>query len=814
MPTTDVYIISSSPPRQLASYNISSPLLPSLDEMFKEQRAPHLQNGSGVATIPTSVTTTFASASTFLRKSSFDEEESKKSAKSKAPKKAPTKKDDASTEKVAKAPRKSAKQNDEEVAESILEGSAGGVIEDVSETKSRKSRARKRNDTKGDSSRVAETNAAEIIKPAAENKTSKSRAKKGDDSTEEIEKEKAPRKSRAKKINVETGSEIVPKEKAARKPRVKRSDGDTNVQSKMAQGKLTKTVNVPNPGMAENSKADTVSKHSSVNPIVDHIVAEEGFGLVEAIKRRKNWTPPKPTKVSSIEDNLTDDDLNTDDQGFTDLLGSFGFSNNDADSTGKRISSGESTGEANTRTRKRKLIEMITTNIPTTSTKIMEKAVRKKARTLTDLATSAYAKETEDDDTNYDASAPLLQYFPHASSRGSTNEGFKIPPKPRSKSPVKGLPKSKKGTADEPILLSPESALKQVGNQDFVFGTSSQLAREDSPSLLRDLHDAMQASNQLDDYDDPFVSPPTKIAERANAVIAAKRNLWSISARDDHGDLMDIETIDLGHTPVTKPQDRIIISQNPSSSWITPAKDEWLDIDEIEEDRPPSTQVPTRQMGPIERSINLQLLNSPPQSMNSLKGVSVSSRRGRRVPNNRTPLEMSKDVASASTQTDDSIISPRRGRGRPKKSDTATISSPKPRSKVKSKVTDPMAFLELDSDAPLSEIRKASKAPELSPTDIDQDGEARQVQLFSHISTAITSAPPSQDPSSPSWHEKILLYDPIVLEDLTSWLNTGALGKVGWDEEVVPKEVKKWCESKSICCLWRETHGGGARSRY
>lgn len=938
MPTTDVYIISSSPPRQLASYNISSPLLPSLDEMFKEQRAPHLQNGSGVATIPTSVTTTFASASTLLRKSSFvsfqgidttrsltttavqDEEESKKSAKSKAPKKAPTKKDDASTEKVAKAPRKSAKQNDEEVAESILEGSAGGVIEDVSEKKSRKSRARKRNDTKGDSSRVAETNAAEIIKPAAENKTSKSRAKKGDDSTEEIEKEKAPRKSRAKKINVETGSEIVPKEKAARKPRVKRSDGDTNVQSKMAQGKLTKTVNVPNPGMAENSQADTVSKHSSVNPIVDHIVAEEGFGLVEAIKRRKNWTPPKPTKVSSIEDNLTDDDLNTDDQGFTDLLGSFGFSNNDADSTGKRISSGESTGEANTRTRKRKLIEMITTNIPTTSTKIMEKAVRKKARTLTDLATSAYAKETEDDDTNYDASAPLLQYFPHASSRGSTNEGFKIPPKPRSKSPVKGLPKSKKGTADEPILLSPESALKQVGNQDFVFGTSSQLAREDSPSLLRDLHDAMQASNQLDDYDDPFVSPPTKIAERANAVIAAKRNLWSISARDDHGDLMDIETIDLAHTPVTKPQDRIIISQNPSSSWITPAKDEWLDIDEIEEDRPPSTQVPTRQMGPIERSINLQLLNSPPQSMNSLKGVSVSSPKrkksakqpgaksttskkaeaskmpdyesyttsqlskeiskfkfkpiksrkrmidlliqcyesqnspalgvlqGNITSTTQTPLEMSKDVASASTQTDDSIISPRRGRGRPKKSDTATISSPKPRSKVKSKVTDPMAFLELDSDAPLSEvrttkkstkgkklledvsdsdsftpspprrspsqIRKASKAPELSPTDIDQDGEARQVQLFSHISSAITSAPPSQDPSSPSWHEKILLYDPIVLEDLTSWLNTGALGKVGWDEEVVPKEVKKWCESKSICCLWRETHGGGARSRY
>ncbi|KAB8304123.1 hypothetical protein EYC80_003543 [Monilinia laxa] len=914
MPTTDVYIISSSPPRQLASYNISSPLLPSLDEMFKEKRAPNLQKGSGLAPIATGATTTFSSAATLLRKSSFgslqgidttrslkktavqDEKEPKKSAKSKAPRKAPTKKDDPSTEKVAKVPRKSAKK----------EGRRGSW------------KAKKGDDTEGDSKRVADTIALGTIELAAEKKTSQPRAKKGDDSTEEIVKEKAPRKSRAKKMDVENENEVVPKEKAVRKPRAKKSDGDTNVQSKMARGKVTKTANDPNTGKVEKSKADTVSKHFSVNPTVEDIVAEEGFGLVEAIKRRKNWTPPKPTKVPiGPEDDLTDDESDTDNQGFADLLGSFGFSSNEANSNEKDISSRVFTGEATTR--KRKLIEMVTTNIPTTATKVIEKAVKKKARTLTDLATSAYAKEKNNDGTNLDASAPLLQYFPQASSGGSTNEGFKIPPKPRSKSPVKGLPKSKKGSADEPILLSPESALKQVGNQDFVFGTSSQLAREDSPSLLRDLHDAMQASNQLDDYDDPFFSPPSKITKRAKDVIAAKRNLWSVAARNDHGDLMDIEAIELAHTPVAKPQDRIIISQNPSSSWITPAKDEWLDIDEIEEDRPPSTQVPTRQMGPIERSINLQLLNSPPQSMNSLRGASLSSpkRKGAKqagakgttskkaeaskMPNyesyttpqlskeiskynfkpirsrkrmidlltqcyesqnrpalgvlqgnvtitTQKPLETSKDVANASTQVDDSIVSPQRSRGRPKKSDTATISTSKPRSKVKSKITDTVAFLEMDSDAPLSEIRtpkkskkgkqpledvsdsdpstpspprrsssqirKASKALELSPADIDQNDEARQVQLFSHISTAVTSAPPSQDPSSPSWQEKILLYDPIVLEDLTSWLNTGALSKVGWDEEVVPKEVKKWCESKSICCLWKENQGGGARSRY
>jgi hypothetical protein len=53
-----------------------------------------------------------------------------------------------------------------------------------------------------------------------------------------------------------------------------------------------------------------------------------------------------------------------------------------------------------------------------------------------------------------------------------------------------------------------------------------------------------------------------------------------------------------------------------------------------------------------------------------------------------------------------------------------------------------------------------------------------------------------------------------VLEDLTVWLNTGALENIGWDGEVEPKIVKKWCESKGICCLWKENLRGGSRSRY
>lgn len=58
--------------------------------------------------------------------------------------------------------------------------------------------------------------------------------------------------------------------------------------------------------------------------------------------------------------------------------------------------------------------------------------------------------------------------------------------------------------------------------------------------------------------------------------------------------------------------------------------------------------------------------------------------------------------------------------------------------------------------------------------------------------------------SQPTWHEKILMYDPIMLEDFAAWLNTEGLGLVGEDREVGPGSVREWCESKGICCCWKK----------
>jgi len=89
----------------------------------------------------------------------------------------------------------------------------------------------------------------------------------------------------------------------------------------------------------------------------------------------------------------------------------------------------------------------------------------------------------------------------------------------------------------------------------------------------------------------------------------------------------------------------------------------------------------------------------------------------------------------------------------------------------------------------------------------------------------------------------MLLYDPIVLEDLAGWLNGGVLlpyvraqeGE-GWDSVVVggdgagegmcregaeagvelikPALLQKWCEENSICCLWRNGLRGGVKAKY
>ncbi|KAI5286625.1 5'-flap endonuclease [Ascosphaera acerosa] len=83
------------------------------------------------------------------------------------------------------------------------------------------------------------------------------------------------------------------------------------------------------------------------------------------------------------------------------------------------------------------------------------------------------------------------------------------------------------------------------------------------------------------------------------------------------------------------------------------------------------------------------------------------------------------------------------------------------------------------------------------------EADAATSELAVHLCDAIQSqqrSPGAQAAGNPTWHEKILLYDPISVEALTRWLNTGGLDRVGEDREVSPAFVKEWCEQRGICC--------------
>ncbi|KAK1971069.1 hypothetical protein LY78DRAFT_652219 [Colletotrichum sublineola] len=236
--------------------------------------------------------------------------------------------------------------------------------------------------------------------------------------------------------------------------------------------------------------------------------------------------------------------------------------------------------------------------------------------------------------------------------------------------------------------------------------------------------------------------------------------------------------------------------------------------------------------------------------------ANTSPKRPRGRPRKNSEVEMPSSEPPPSAQPPPP--SPKRGRGRPKKNAapvkaTGSTSTTAARGKAKAS-TSAQGDLKVASPAPSLRAKKATTSVVIEIPDSASDGSlspspstgsspdpmfspppgdmsvsigddtemslaaspptSQSVVLFARITEAVTSAPPTTDPKKPSFHEMMLMYDPIVLEDLATWLNTGQLSRVGYDGEVSPNEVKQWCESKSVCCLWRESLRGKERKRY
>lgn len=837
MASFEVVIVASSPPKQFRNYNMSSsPPLPSIDDLIKN-RPQIAKNGSRVTPVPQYACSRFTTASSFLQSKTgkdsiqlfdldIDKDEGFDRPKAPKPPKARVRKTKASVDEQNVPEKKP-----HEVGKKELQN------EEDTPAKPRKSRAKK-------------------VEKAGSN--------------DGLSGEPAPRKPRTKKVeqSVDGGAG---KEKTVRKSRVKKVDDGT--QTRIPNVKVNKA----------SMEADSVSKGSSTlkksallsksdDPFYDSI----DFGLVEAVTRRANWTPPAPTAKNMLTTPAPIIDLDGSHasaegkKGFRDLFGDYGFTKVDAPT--------QNNIKQEYGTRKRKLIELFKTNISTVSTVSppKEKVPKKKARTITGLATSAYAEE------DVERPAPLLQYFLLETAE-KADDGFKIPAKKRSKSPKK----PKKGSAQAPILLSPGSALKHAVNQDFVFGTSSQLARENSPTLLRDLQEAMQASNEADD---PFADPIQEPELGSASEQTRSRNLWAASARDTGGKLLDVEVVDLADSPLLQRQEDMIpnpiVSHDGEANRLEEVED-WQDIDALglsPAELQPSATLP-ESISPFEAAIRLDLLSSP--VMRSPK-PKISSNPAARTPNKAklsdgpttkksksavptmpdfssyTTAQLTKEIATyrfkpvksrnhmiallekcweakhrpalTDLGTNALVIAaepssipspPRKVTSHPRDTESnipIRIQTPKKTGRKSTQVVDDIS----DSETQSIKIPRKSRTGHLGGSTLplkffgEMDGvntsdlspASSQKALFAHITSAIKATSPSKDVNNPSWHEKILLYDPIALEDLTVWLNTGGLQKVGWDGEVERMEVKAWCESRSICCVWKESLRGGPRSRY
>jgi hypothetical protein len=54
----------------------------------------------------------------------------------------------------------------------------------------------------------------------------------------------------------------------------------------------------------------------------------------------------------------------------------------------------------------------------------------------------------------------------------------------------------------------------------------------------------------------------------------------------------------------------------------------------------------------------------------------------------------------------------------------------------------------------------------------------------------------------------MLMFEPVVLEDLTDWLNSIGLrfkSNGSKEEELTSAVVRQWCDDQSVCCVWRLT---------
>lgn len=673
-------------------------------------------------------------------------------------------------------------------------------------------------------------------------------------------------------------------------PSKKRLMGASKVRVKQsAPGKRTEAApNVPKEEVYHR-QTERVDGDSNMNDTAQQDLLQ----LEAALKRRKGWTPPPeaaPLKspIKIYDHSKPTQDVETSFRNISSFLSDYGC---DAGSTSQPL---PTTCIDGITTKRRKVDLVSARNCPPSipAKQQRAKSPKKKPQTITGKSTASFKSEETPGSTG------LTQYFslitPDSSDHASKQPAAQQPkvailnekPVKKAKAPRKSSDKAKKSAVKKrPILLSPEDAVASANKQPVLFGTSSQLARDDSPTVIRDVRKAIAESELVEEGTEAV----SKLgAEQNNSpapqVPRSAKNLWTAAARDSNNELQEVEisTRDrfddalamVGLENASVSLDR----QRGDEAW--PPNDDNPQVPELPEPGfGTSTLTLPRSLADASTKVRRSSVSPSKQSRKSLEVTAqIPNYRGfthaqlrkevnkfgfkpirkreemiallqrcwesthRTALQNLSPNKALRGASSTIGQegVENKIKEPKKRKARKREGPTELkLSDPisnvddiavlsKPRGRPRKQALNEQPPVEsgsvpiLDASASQGALvsLKSAKAPGLLFDAVSPEVASKPLcqadpeKLFQKITEAVRGEPPTQDPNNLSFFEKILIYQPIVIEDLTTWLNTKGLGIVGIDEEVASGLVKAWCEGRSVCCLWRENLRGGKRATH
>jgi hypothetical protein len=371
------------------------------------------------------------------------------------------------------------------------------------------------------------------------------------------------------------------------------------------------------------------------------------------------------------------------------------------------------------------------------------------------------------------------------------------------------------------------------------YGPPSAIGPSADFMLLRFTEDVFQTlSDEIDGMDslEPVkeVESPNSQEPEAGGFVQGQPTLEE--QEDSHWNMIE----DSSHLGSRAESPRIELRQSPSPTPRTVTLSS-------SPDRPAHSAMRTA-MAPAMLSQPSLFIPPPPLSgRTALRPLSTNTKSPKKaVTTNKGPAKSTK------TATADTTGSPKRKRGRPPKAKTSdeAVKDKSSKSALSLQSTPTKAtrgqnaedkwhtldeIEDSDPDMTPSPRRRSKKAPPSPLPDLVTTTKAVtkrvngvlananhpqwpeiQAKLFPDITLAVKGQPRSSGGQKLTWYEKMLLYDPIVIEDLTAFINGEGLRTTikEKEEEVRGWMVQKWCEENSVCCLWKEGLSGRVKTKY